>query len=230
MDSQLGIDVFGSIRANYKKLPAKLLTALRILLKGGVRKFVIVTDWKLGLGYLDFKKTSEDVLYHGEELAHGHQTWGPELALVLDSLIITSDDAIIDLGSGKGAALILMANYSFKRISGVELSSELTHIARRNIRRLGRQRRIEVICVNAANFTDLDHYNYVYMFNPFPCCVVNQVLTTCRASLVRVPRDLTIIYANPVCSDLILSSGLFNISGEFRFPNKSPIFTYFHHS
>ena len=62
----------------------------------------------------------------------------------------------IDLGSGKGRALLLAAMYPFARIVGVEVQPELDAIARQNIERFdesGQQcRSIESVCADAREY------------------------------------------------------------------------------
>ena len=50
----------------------------------------------------------------------------------------------IDLGSGKGRALMLARSYGFKELIGVEFSAELVELARRN--------GIETICADATEY------------------------------------------------------------------------------
>ena len=62
----------------------------------------------------------------------------------------------IDLGSGKGRALLLAAMYPFARIVGVEVQPELDAIARQNIERFdepGQQcHKIESVCADAREY------------------------------------------------------------------------------
>ena len=46
---------------------------------------------------------------------------------------ITNDDAIIDIGCGKGSMLYLFSQYPFKLVGGLEYSGELVAIAERNL-------------------------------------------------------------------------------------------------
>jgi hypothetical protein len=109
------------------------------------------------------------------------------------------------LGCGKGGAMITLAKY-FSRVDGVEISSELAEIARNNLRR-AHASRSEVYCADATEFTDLDRYTVVYMFNPFTAPVVSQALANLRESLRRRPRALRLIYRNPVCDDVVTAAG-----------------------
>src|SRR5205823_9337716 len=53
--------------------------------------------------------------------AHGN-SGGPSLQFVLDTLKISATDAILDLGCGKGGAMITLAKYPFRRIDGIDIS------------------------------------------------------------------------------------------------------------
>src|SRR5260370_40018593 len=73
----------------------------------------------------------------------------PVLALVLQTLPISHQDSILDIGCGRGGAIITMAQYPFARIDGVEISPDLAAVAERNLARLGISRS-SIRCCNAA--------------------------------------------------------------------------------
>jgi SAM-dependent methyltransferase len=143
--------------------------------------------------------------------AHNHaNSGGPDLELVLRELGIGPEHSILDLGCGKGGALLTMARFPFRRIAGLDLSSEMISIARANMGRLdGVSERVELIEGDAARFADYDDFTHVYMYNPFPREVMRCALDMMEASLVRRPRTLTIIYKNPRFHDEIVRSGVF---------------------
>jgi SAM-dependent methyltransferase len=107
----------------------------------------------------------------------------------------------IDLGSGKGRALLLAAMYPFAHIVGVEVQPELDAIAHQNIERFherGQQcHSIESLCVDAREYdfplTDI----VLYLFNPFPDYVLREVLTNLVASARRSPRSILVLYNAP---------------------------------
>jgi SAM-dependent methyltransferase len=134
---------------------------------------------------------------------------GPELAGVLDSLAIPRDSVGLDLGCGKGGAAITMARRHFASVTGVELSSDLTRIAECNAQRAGLGN-LRFVCSDASAFASLDTFTHIYLYNPFPCTVLAEVLENLRASLLRRERELLLIYRNPVCDDAVAASGLFN--------------------
>ena len=147
---------------------------------------------------------------------------GPDLEQVLQSLDVSSSDVALDLGCGKGGAMITLAKY-FSRVDGVEISSHLAEIARNNLRR-ARTLNSEVYCMDAAGFTDFDRYTVVYMYNPFPAPVVSQALANLRESLRRRPRALRLIYRNPVCDDIV-TFGAFRRVAAFH-ASTQPIYIY----
>ncbi len=108
---------------------------------------------------------------------------------------------------------------------GVELSSKLSTIAQNNIARL-KITRIELFCCDAAEFTALDDYTYLYFDNPFSSAVMEPVMSNVIASLQSRPRKLTIIYNNPVCHDTILKTGVFVKTAEFSRKHAHPCFIY----
>jgi len=136
-----------------------------------------------------------------------------DLRDLLRTLAIDTTDGIVDLGCGKGGALLIMAEFSFARIVGVELSPVLVRTAEQNLERRG-VRKVLVLNMDAALFDDWEGLSYAYMFNPFPAPVVAAVMSNLEASLDRAPRSFTIVYKNPVCEDIVLQSGRFRLVAE----------------
>jgi predicted RNA methylase len=107
----------------------------------------------------------------------------------------------IDLGSGKGRALLLASMYPFAHIAGVEVQPELDAIAHQNIERFcepGQQcHSIESLCADAREYdfplTDI----VLYLFNPFPDYVLREVLNNLVASARRHPRAIFVLYNAP---------------------------------
>jgi hypothetical protein len=135
------------------------------------------------------------------------------LQQVLSWLNIKKTDAIVDFGSGKGGALITLADYPFSKITGVEISGELIRVARRNLNLL-RIRNVAMVCRDARDFTDIDEYNYFYFFNPFPCGVMKDVLENIKQSILRKSRRITILYIYPVCHSTVMEAGIFRKLSE----------------
>jgi SAM-dependent methyltransferase len=145
---------------------------------------------------------------------------GPALAAVLRSLPISSSDSALDIGCGKGGAIITMACLPFERVDGIEVSADLVRVARRNLKRMGIGKST-IILADAAEFRALDPYTFLYMFHPFPEVVLRAVLENIRQSLVRRPRRITILYKNAVYHGLMVECGFKDIlTGDANFPCK----------
>ncbi len=141
--------------------------------------------------------------------AHNHAySGGPDLERVLRDLPIGPGDAVLDLGCGKGGALLTLARFPFGKLAGLDLSEEMIEIARRNLAIAGRSD-VELIVGDACAFDDYDGFTFIYMYNPFPREVMHQAMDMLEASLARRPRSLTIIYKNPRFHDEIIASGVF---------------------
>lgn len=165
------------------------------------------------LGLLDLGIVELEALDLSSDQAARHESSGGfMLERIIESLEIKSEDKILDLGCGKGGAIISIAKFPFSQITGVEISPLLVEIANRNIKLVG-IRNIEIYCCDAREFHDLEKYNYIYLFNPFPCNVIITIMENIKESLKRRPRVLNMIYVNPICHDTIKSSGVFH---QFR--------------
>lgn len=108
----------------------------------------------------------------------------------------------IDLGSGKGRALLMASGYPFARIIGLELLSELNAIAVQNIARFKSDEQkcfaIESHAADARRYEFPNEPTVLYLFNPFPEYVLEEVLMNLRVSLVKMPRSFYVIYHNLV--------------------------------
>ena len=161
------------------------------------------------MGRLDFKTITTDDLKLSAERSYSYSDSGREdLQKVLVALNIKKGDAVIDFGCGKGGALIALADYPFSKITGVEISGELAEIARKNLAKL-KISDVEIVCCDATEFHELDDYNYIYLFNPFPCPVLRAVMENITLSLSARKRRITIIYLNPECHETIIEKGVF---------------------
>ncbi|MDR3764319.1 MAG: class I SAM-dependent methyltransferase [Acidobacteriota bacterium] len=106
----------------------------------------------------------------------------------------------IDLGSGKGRALLLAARYPFARVVGVEVQPHLESIARANLEKIRGGMRCAVtesICADAREYEFPAGGILLYLFNPFPDYVLATVLDKLRESARRSPRPVLVVYSAP---------------------------------
>jgi 16S rRNA G966 N2-methylase RsmD len=140
------------------------------------------------------------------------------LTNLLKDIGITESDSIIDIGAGKGSAMLAMSNFPFAMVDGVELSEHLANIARRNFGKL-KMGKCHVYTGDAVTFQHYCHYNMFYLYNPFPCEIMARVLDNICRSTKDSNREILIIYNTPKCHKVIDSQGTFKKIKEY--PNGS---------
>ena len=142
---------------------------------------------------------------------------------MLDGLPIDySEFTFIDLGSGKGRALLMAADYPFRRILGVELLPELHRIAEANIPTYRNQQQkcfaIEARCGDAFSFEFPPEPTVLYLFNPFPESGLTKVVGGLESSLRHNPRPVYVVYHNPILEHVLSSSSaLRRLTGNYQF-------------
>jgi SAM-dependent methyltransferase len=105
----------------------------------------------------------------------------------------------VDVGSGKGRALLLASDYAFREIIGVELSPELDRVARSNIARYAgaAETRVSSLQGDAADFRWPAGPLVIYMWNAFTRPVMERVFANLETSLMEQPRELYLVYIHP---------------------------------
>lgn len=86
------------------------------------------------------------------------------------------ETTFVDVGCGKGRALIVAATYPFKRVIGVEYAPDLAKACRENLEELHLSSKCEVVLGDAAEFRFPDGKLFVFFFNPFDGVVFDRVL------------------------------------------------------
>jgi hypothetical protein len=109
-----------------------------------------------------------------------------------------SQFTFVDLGSGKGRALLMATDYPFQRIVGVEFMPDLHQAAQKNIANYSSDHqqchKIEGLCMDALDFQFPLEPLVVYLFNPFSEPTFVQVLENLRRSIEQAPRPVYIGY------------------------------------
>lgn len=121
--------------------------------------------------------------------------------------------SFVDVGAGKGRALLLAAELPFRKVIGVEVTEELARIAQRNVARWSRvakpKAKIRVVHEDAANFRWPRTPLLVYMYNPFACSLVAQMAENLAAVAASGSGLVDLLYVNPTCTDTLTAQGLF---------------------
>jgi SAM-dependent methyltransferase len=152
----------------------------------------LATDLRLGV-------RTRGVVHNGETLngvsACGDAEWYEPVnpvwwRQVLRALPMQPEETtFVDLGAGRGRALVLAARSGFRRVIGVELDAALHRDAVANVERWARRRvlsggahaRPTVVHGDAATFALPDGPMLVHLYNPFGPATLRRVLNqVCR--------------------------------------------------
>src|SRR5579863_7314923 len=171
--------------------------------------------------------TGATVGWRDRLLGHFHSPYQPtEPALfreMIESLMLASpgidfpEFTFIDIGSGKGRALLMAADYPFQRIVGIELLPELHRVAKENINNYKSDSQqcfaIECILGNASEFAFPPESTVLYLFNPLPESGLATMISNLEQSLRKHPRPIFVLYHNPLLQHVLTRSAAFRRIG-----------------
>ena len=108
----------------------------------------------------------------------------------------------IDIGCGKGRALLLSLRYAFRRIIGVELSPALAAVAELNLVLFNapwRKREVpaDIFTGDATTFQLPGGPLLLFLYHPFAAPVMERFLEHLARSLAIHPRPIYLLYTNP---------------------------------
>ena len=110
--------------------------------------------------------------------------------------------AFLDLGCGKGRALLVASEFPFRDILGVELSPPLAEIARHNAdiiaRRFPQRTAVRIVVADASTFPLPAGDLVLFLYHPFGAALVAKVVAGVEAALIAERRSIYIAYYNPV--------------------------------
>ena len=107
--------------------------------------------------------------------------------------------AFIDIGAGKGRAMLLAAGYSFRRVVGVEFHPALAAAARSNIELWRAANHGPKIALHEADVMRLRMPAgpcLLFLFNPFDAVLMDRVLTRLAHRFRDRPGQLDLLYVN----------------------------------
>ena len=109
---------------------------------------------------------------------------------ILNSLALQADTfAFVDMGSGKGRALLVASEFAFAKIVGIELSSHLHRIAQENIKRYSPAAQqctdFELHCMDVVEYDYGPEPPVLFLFDPFGRETMRNVVANLEASLSR---------------------------------------------
>jgi hypothetical protein len=116
----------------------------------------------------------------------------------------------IDIGSGKGRALLMAADFPFQRVLGVELLAELHRIAQENIKSYASPSQqcfsLQSVCADARDFRFPPGALLLYLFHPLPEPGLRQLLENLEKSARENPRPIYLLYHNALLEHVLAAS------------------------
>src|SRR5262245_33040441 len=130
---------------------------------------------------------------------------------ILNSLALPPETfAFVDMGSGKGRALLVASEFAFAKIVGIELSPHLHRIASENIKRYSpatqRCTTFQLLCMNVVDYVYGREPVVLFLFDPFGRETLRSVIANLEASLCAKPRKAFIVYIYPQFEEVLQSS------------------------
>jgi SAM-dependent methyltransferase len=129
-----------------------------------------------------------------------------------------SSFTFIDVGSGKGRMLLLAAEHPFRRIIGVEFASDLHALAQQNVKTYRNPNQvcfqIEPVHIDATQYEFPLEPLLIYFYYPFDQSVMEPVIQNLNRSLAEHPRDVVLVYHNPVLSEVVESASQLRVYAQ----------------
>ncbi|TNF27733.1 MAG: class I SAM-dependent methyltransferase [Bacteroidetes bacterium] len=157
------------------------------------------------LGIRTFGAHAPDELSIEADSKLGGHLYQPSSSIIFQKAIEALDfdvsgKVFLDIGSGKGRALVLAAEAGFGKVIGVEYAAELNDMAHANIETV-RPRFpntvFELHEADALKFNIPDEVDVIYLFNPFDEEATRGLMTKVTEAFDH-PKDRYLIYVHPI--------------------------------
>ena len=116
----------------------------------------------------------------------------------------------LDIGCGKGRALCVAAYHGFNKITGVDFSKEFCVDAIANLNLVKCKYpslEFSILEKDAAQIDIPPDTDCIFFFNPFDEVIMKAVAKNVSRSYQKKPRDIFIIYLNPLYKNIWLHEG-----------------------
>lgn len=108
----------------------------------------------------------------------------------------------LDVGAGKGRALLLASQFPFLRIEGIELNADLASIAKANISLWHNDLQANALAPIALHHADATTHpipqepTLAFLFHPFELPILRRFLRHVETSITHNPRPFDLFYVN----------------------------------
>lgn len=122
-------------------------------------------------------------------------------AVISDLKIEPNKEVFVDIGSGRGRAVIMAAMQPFRRVVGIELHDGLYRDSLIQLEKAKPFFRCSDVAIEKADATTFeypDDMSVVFLWNPFTGEILDQVMERVRISHERRPRPMALVYSQPL--------------------------------
>jgi SAM-dependent methyltransferase len=153
-------------------------------------------------GYVPTSKIHADPKI--QDVTHPYAPVQPSvIRTILAALGDVREYTFVDYGCGKGRATLVATEFPFERIIGVELSSSLAEVARKNAAifaaRFPNRTQIDIYAQNVLDYEPPNSKLAIFIYHSFGRAVWAEVLKKLEAGLAATRHGhVFLIYCNPV--------------------------------
>jgi SAM-dependent methyltransferase len=134
--------------------------------------------------------------------------------ILVELPIAHAEFTFIDVGSGKGRAVLIASRHPFKKVIGVELTHELNAVAERNLALFPASERrcldVELRCIDAMEFEFPDTPVVLYLYHPFDEPLMSRFVDKIVAFHRERHRRAIVLYFNDVHREVFENTGIFH--------------------
>ena len=112
----------------------------------------------------------------------------------MESCHLSSEDRLVDFGSGKGRATIYLSAKTNCKAVGVEFVKELNDIAIVNSKKTKLKHNATFVNILAEDYFIDEQDTCFYFANPFSASVLKIILSNIKTSLMRYPRKIKLFF------------------------------------
>lgn len=116
----------------------------------------------------------------------------------------------LDIGCGKGRAMCVAAANGFNKVTGIDFSKEFCQAAEKNLlisKEKNKELQYKIYNNDAFYFEIAGDVDCIFMFNPFDDVIMSGVAENILESFELHPRDITLIYVNPLYKQELIQVG-----------------------
>lgn len=154
-----------------------------------------LSELRLGIatkGYI----TSAELNHTGSSNAYEPTRYAWLRKVLREMDVASGSEELLEYGAGKGRVAAVCARLPFRRIIGIELSPDLSAIARKNVACIKGRRcaDVEILTRDATDYHPPASTTRVFLFNPFHPPVIDAVGRRLHESVLESPRHLRVIF------------------------------------